>query len=284
MRRRVLHFIGIGAAAFALARWRPPAQSAPPPLPATVTDGRDAEVLYQAGVALGLDRNDVVVQSRLLRDMRFLDHDETDRGSLYRDALRLGLASSDVVVRRRVIERMEARLRAAGLADEPSEADLRAYLETHRAVYRIPPRVAFVQVFFSRRRRGAHLEADAGAALDRLSSDDPDRAAARGDALPIALPAGLVTERDVARVLGPDLAAHLFALPAGRWSTPIASPYGLHLVWVTERVAASDPSLDSVRAQLRAAVREARADATLQEGLAALRAGDVRTGHTKGMP
>ena len=284
MRRRVLHFIGIGAAAFALARWRPPAPSALPPLPATIADGRDAESLYQAGVALGLDRDDVVVQSRLLRDMRFLDRDETDRGSLYRDALRLGLASSDVVVRRRVIERMEARLRASALADEPSEADLRAYLDTHRAVYRIPPRVAFVQVFLSRQRRGTHLEADARAVLERLSNDGPDRAATRGDALPIALPGGLVTERDVARVLGPDVAAHLFALPAGRWSTPIASPYGLHLVWVKERVAAADPSFASVRAQLRAAVREARADAALQEGLAALRAADGRAAHPTGMP
>lgn len=271
MRRTVLHFVCIGALGFALAGSRPPARPLPPPSP---SDAPDDDALYRAGLALQLDRDDAVVQSRLLRNMRFLDG-ETDRESLYREALDLGIDRGDAVVRRRVVERMRARLRAPALAAEPSEADLEAYLAAHRDAFRIPPRAAFVQIFFNAQRRGARAEADARAMLARLGPADIARAEALGDPLPVAPATAPLCERDVARVLGAELAARVLALPPGRWSGPIASPYGLHLVWVTERIAAVDPSLATVRGQVRAAVREAGAEAALRESLAALRAGDA---------
>jgi parvulin-like peptidyl-prolyl isomerase len=47
-------------------------------------------------------------------------------------------------------------------------------------------------------------------------------------------------------------------LQPGRWSEPIRSPYGIHLVWVAERDAATIPALDAVRPRVLRAYRAER--------------------------
>ena len=63
--------------------------------------------------------------------------------------------------------------------------------------------------------------------------------------LPGELPLGPLSE--VSRAFGSEFAAKVDALAPGQWSGPIESPYGLHLVLVTERVAPTRPALADVR-------------------------------------
>ena len=63
--------------------------------------------------------------------------------------------------------------------------------------------------------------------------------------LPPELPLGSLSE--VSRAFGSEFAAKVDALAPGQWSGPIESPYGLHLVLLTERVAATRPALADVR-------------------------------------
>jgi parvulin-like peptidyl-prolyl isomerase len=51
----------------------------------------------------------------------------------------------------------------------------------------------------------------------------------------------------VSRAFGTEFAAKVDALAPGQWSGPIESPYGLHLVLVTERKAPTRPALADVR-------------------------------------
>jgi parvulin-like peptidyl-prolyl isomerase len=51
----------------------------------------------------------------------------------------------------------------------------------------------------------------------------------------------------VARTFGDKFAAGIDALEPGLWGGPVESSYGLHLVLITERVAAAGPALADVR-------------------------------------
>jgi PPIC-type PPIASE domain len=108
--------------------------------------------------------------------------------------------------------------------------------------------VALRQVYLSADRRGSSVRADAERLLARLRAADPKQDTARlGDPtmLPHALPLGPLAE--VTRAFGSDFATKVDALEPGRWTGPIESPYGLHLVRVDERVAPSRPTLAEVR-------------------------------------
>jgi parvulin-like peptidyl-prolyl isomerase len=66
--------------------------------------------------------------------------------------------------------------------------------------------------------------------------------------------------------------AYLLAgLPEGRWSDPIPSAYGLHSVWLEERMAAILPSLDAVRNQISQRILAERSEQRLTDFLKQLR-------------
>ena len=70
---------------------------------------------------------------------------------------------------------------------------------------------------------------------------------------------------------GKSFADRVFGLPIGAWSAPIASPYGLHLVWVEGRTPEHMPPLAAVRHQVVQGVMAERADLQLARGLTGLR-------------
>ena len=259
MRRPLLHFLAIGAALFALFH-------RPPPRP----DLPDDELFYRAAVERGWDRSDPIVRGRLVRNMRFLAP-EDPRGdqALVDEAFALGLQEGDLVVRRRLIQRM--RLQAWGRADarEPSEAELREVFARHRARLAEPSRVRLSHVYLSRDRRGERVAADARALRDRLPG--PAQAPALGDPFLLGAHFPALNERELAARFGPGFAATALALEPGRWSEPIASSYGLHLVWVHERTPGGEARFEAVRPALRELARlERRAEAE-RELLAGLR-------------
>jgi hypothetical protein len=271
-RRAVVHFALLGAVLFACTRWLGTAgEAGTPRIPPALGAALDEEVLYQSALANRLDRDDPVVQARLVRDMQFLDGGATDGAALYRDAARLGLASDDLVIRRRLIERMRMRLQDSALAAEPAEAELQVYLDNHRQCFRIPARVGLTQVFVGRQRHGAATDADATRLRDDLTAADVGRAAELGDPLPLPAHLPSASEQDLARLFGAEFAAAAMRLEPGRWQGPLRSPYGLHVVWVHDHTPATDPPLDAVRAAVRAALREERAAAAVRAGIAALR-------------
>ena len=49
-----------------------------------------------------------------------------------------------------------------------------------------------------------------------------------------------------------ELAEQLFKLPVEQWSGPLRSGYGWHLVYITAKLPAESPALDTVREQVLA--------------------------------
>src|SRR5262249_48087178 len=170
---------------------------------------------------------------------------------LERMARRLGLERSDLVIRRHLVEMMRLAAGWVGADDLPSEADLEAYRVAHAAEFTPPTRVRMTQLYLSADAHGARLAADASALLDdlRRSGSGPADAAGRGDAF-IRGAESDGTRADRERTFGPGFAAALDGQPLRTWVGPLASSYGLHLVWIDERGPAPTPPLATIRGRL----------------------------------
>ena len=185
-------------------------------------------------------------------ELRALIDDHVKEEIFYREALALGLDKDDVVVRRRLRQKMEFLSEDVAMMAEPTDADLAGYFAAHRKEFEVAASLSFRHVFFSSERRGASAEADATRTLERLreldrAGDSVKDTSELGDAFLLPTQFDHVTEGDVAKQLGAEFAAALTKAPSDEWSGPIRSEYGIHLVRVAERTAAREPSLEEVR-------------------------------------
>jgi peptidyl-prolyl cis-trans isomerase C len=171
---------------------------------------------------------------------------------LYREAVALGLDSDDVVIRRHLRQKYEFVTQDLAYDTEPDEATLRAYYEAQPNRYAQAAQVSFSHILFSTDRRGAAAEADAMQALaDLQTATVPEAADLLGDAT--SLPSGfeLMSAVEVEAIFGPDFAAALMRLEPGRWSSPITSGYGLHLVWRSEKISGGPMAFETVRQRVK---------------------------------
>jgi len=74
-----------------------------------------------------------------------------------REAMALGLDKDDVVIRRRLRQKLEFVSEDTAAQVEPTEADLTAYLNAHPDSFRTEPRYTFDQFYFDPLKRGASL-------------------------------------------------------------------------------------------------------------------------------
>jgi hypothetical protein len=165
-----------------------------------------------------------------------------------REAMAAGFDRDDTVIRRRLRQKLEFLVEDAAELTPPTEQEMQAWLAAHADAFRVEPRMAFRQVYVSRERRGAAVEADAAAILARLNAAGPGaRIDDVGDAMMLPQEIGPAERRDIDRVFGEGFTKRIEALTPGTWAGPIRSSYGLHLVLVRERDEGSLPKLDTVR-------------------------------------
>lgn len=245
----LLRFAVLGAALFALDRWRTETR-------APAASGRDIVLSrdFVAGLRAGLWRERGREPGEAEFEARLAEHvrDEV----LYRSALARGLDRGDGIIRRRLVQKQTYLLEAEAEPGAPSEGALRSWYEAHRERYRTSARVDMEHRFFSVDRRGARASADAAQALASGAPGDPFLRGERYEA---------VSASELAAVFGEPFAAAVEALPVGRWSGPIASALGQHLVRVTSRregaVAAFEQVRESVAREWREAERARRVEA-----------------------
>jgi parvulin-like peptidyl-prolyl isomerase len=151
---------------------------------------------------------------------------------LSREAIGLGLDKDDVIVKRRLAQKMEFLTDDVSNLREPTQQELRAWFDNNKSEFVQPSRVTFRHVFFSTDRRGATAEAAANKAL--ASAAGRGDAAVRGDPFMFQDHYNERTEQQVAEVFGLEFTATLFSAPIKRWSGPLASGLGWHIVWIED--------------------------------------------------
>jgi len=170
----------------------------------------------------------------------------------YREALALGLDKDDTIIRRRLQEKMRFLSSDIAAQADPSDAELEEYLAQHPDMFRKEPRYSFVQVYLNPSNHGDAIEADASRLLARLK-----REGARADVSTAGDPILLEQEYDatpgseVARLFGKEFAEGLAGLEPGQWQGPVKSGFGLHVVYLREKLPGRLPPLDEVRNLVR---------------------------------
>lgn len=232
-REPLLHFALLGAGVFALhaSVERPAPGPAPLVLDAAFVEGLGA-------------RDDADREARIDAWIR----DEV----LVREARARGLDRGDPIVRRRLVQKMELLLEATADVEPPRPEEVAARLADDPR-YHQPGHTLFEHVFFRRAR--ADPSADARAAL---RTDPPGE----GDAFLLGARIGPRTDAALRSSFGDGFADALSEAPVGRWSGPLESAYGVHLVRVERREPTRVPPLASVEGRVRADLaRERRAEA-----------------------
>jgi hypothetical protein len=173
-------------------------------------------------------------------ELRGLVTDYLKESLLALEAKEMGLDENDTIVRRRLAQKMGFLIQDTARLGEPGEDVLRRFYDARRDQYRSSARITFAQVFFK-------TEEGARRALDELKARSP---ADLGDPSLLERNFSQADEQSVAGVLGPEIAARIFALAPGQWHGPLASSYGFHLVQVSEVLAGEERPFDQVRAKV----------------------------------
>ncbi len=245
----------------------------PEQLSALIAQAVDEELLYREARLLALDFEDSSVRRRLVEKMRAVsDRPGRSPDELVREAHALGL-DDDIVIRRLLMEKMRLVLAQDPMAPPLTEMDLRDYLHRHRDRFEQPAELTFSHIFLSKSAHGADLEGDAQRMLAQLRARSTPLSVALEWSDPFLLGQQIraYSQNRLTARFGKSFAEQVFTLQPGNWSPPIASPYGLHLVWVEEKTAPRLPELATVWRQVAEGAQKERADAQLAQGMTALR-------------
>jgi PPIC-type PPIASE domain len=135
---------------------------------------------------------------------------------------------------------------------QPTDNELRAYLRAHPDSFRVDQRLTFRQVFLDAEKRGKGLAQDTAQLLAQLNREGGKTdILAMGDSILLDHSFDALPANEVARLFGDKFAKTLGGLPLDRWQGPIESSYGVHLVFVTQRLEGRMPELAEVRDAVR---------------------------------
>ena len=187
---------------------------------------------------------------------------------LAREAQAMGLGENDTIVRRRLAQKLKFLVEDTSRLAEPDEAELRRYFEANAARFEDGSRVSFSQIYFNPENR-KDAAGDAGVVLAGLSADAS--AAELGDRFLLGSDMADADRQAIAGAFGDEFADALLAVEPGKWSGPLKSGYGTHLVFVSARETAKKPAFEAVRDRVVAEWRRESEQKVSADYLARLR-------------
>jgi hypothetical protein len=238
-REPLLHFLVIGLALFAVYRELNPAAMESP-----------REIVVTQARIEALAENFARTWSRppTPQELQGLVNDYVAEEIYYREAMAMGLDRDDIVIRRRLRQKMEFISADVAAAEKPTDAQLADYLAKHPDEFRRPPTFTFQQVYFDTERRGEAAAAEATRLLTQLKAGRDAGDAGDSTLLPPAMKSA--SPQDVENTFGSDFAAAVAAAPVGQWTGPVRSAYGLHLLRVDASSPGALPPLQEVRGEV----------------------------------
>ena len=166
---------------------------------------------------------------------------------LYREAMAIGLDKDDVIIRRRLAQKMQYLFDDLSVVSEPTETELELFLSEHASRFTRPATISFSQIYLDPREHGSKIDEDAKQLLEQLKTtragvdafDLGDRS---------LLPYDFTKEREseIAGMFGTAFSKQAFSLPVNSWAEPISSEYGVHLIYIHSRTEAKLPPLAEI--------------------------------------
>jgi peptidyl-prolyl cis-trans isomerase C len=186
-------------------------------------------------------------------DMRRLIENKVREEIFYREALALGLDKEDIIVKRRLAQKMEFLVEDLAALRDPTTEELRAWFEKNPERFTPAPRVSFHHLYFSPDRRGAEVKEEAESAREQLNGkplDSPVQATL-ADSFMFQDSYNDRTPEQVAAVFGTPFAKTLLLLTPGSWQGPIESGLGWHIVWVESITPGRTPAFSEIEPEIK---------------------------------
>jgi peptidyl-prolyl cis-trans isomerase C len=179
---------------------------------------------------------------------------------LSREAMALGLDRNDEIIRRRLAQKMEFLFEDLGDLQDPTPAELEAWMEKNPDRFMSPPRISFHHLYFALDKHGGMARQNAQAALAKLGGAPAEPAGSAVTSDPFMFQDTYIdrTPESVAKDFGPSFAQAIFKLLPGRWAGPIQSGYGWHLVFVDAIDPGRMPAFSEIEPQVKADWLETR--------------------------
>ena len=172
---------------------------------------------------------------------------------LYREALAMGLDKDDIIVKRRMLQKMD--FLAEDLSDlrEPSREELQAWFKNNAQRFAYPPRISFRHLYFSFDKHGANTAGAAAAALKQIAgkpANSPDMAALADPFMFRDYYADRSPDQ-VGSEFGGKFERSVFELKPGSWLGPLESGFGWHLVFVDSLTPGRVPEFAEVESEVK---------------------------------
>ena len=209
-------------------------------------------------------------------ELQQLIDDYVREEALYREAVALGMDENDYVIKQRMIQSIEFITNGfVAAAVNASDADVREYFEQHRDDYFVDPVLTFTHVFYSNERRSAEEAVElAEAKLAELTRDHVafSEAPRHGERFPYFVNYVERAPAFLASHFGAAMTEALFSLEPNdaTWKGPFESPYGAHLVLLTDSREGRYPNLHEVEPAVRRDVERATMDALNDQAIQAI--------------
>jgi len=158
----------------------------------------------------------------------------------YREAVAMGLDKSDPAIKRRLRQIIELML--DDYSDVyPSENQLLEYLSVHSEKFIQDPTISFVHRFFAMDKKQEAMEE-----LSKLQ-EGTDSEISQNQGLNL-IPDEFenVSQQEVRSTFGQIFSNDIFEMSTDSWQGPVASAYGWHLVYVSQRIEGEIPPLSEI--------------------------------------
>ena len=251
----LIHFLALGALLFLFFHWR--GASGPGSTSIVITHAQIEQLAV--GFARTWQKPPTEAELKGLVDEYVKEEIAT------REAFAMGLDRDDVIIRRRLRQKLEFLAEDTIQSAPPTDADLNAWMARHPEAFHSEPQVAFRQVYLSPQRHGASIHSDAEKLLAKLQAAGPKVSIDHyGDPTMLPTDQPLAPLFDTSRSFGDDFAKELMKAEPGKWTGPVESPYGLHLILVSEKIPSGQQPLSAIRPQVEREVLLERKNKELQ--------------------
>ena len=155
---------------------------------------------------------------------------------LYREALKLDLDKNDRIIKRRLAQKVEFLKQEES---EPSKADLENFYNNNKSKYVVEDLYTFKHYFFSNENNAL---IDANKSLIDLAEGGE----VKSDPFILGNEINLASKNDIQKNFGSIFYENLTLMNENEWSEPIASDYGLHIVFIKKKIIGYVPSLTQI--------------------------------------
>ena len=188
------------------------------------------------------------------------------------EAIAMGLDKDDIVIRRRLSQKLEYLSQDLAGAGTPTDEELAAFLTQNAKAYETPALVTLTHIFFDPDKRGDQALEEAKSQKVFLANLKvaPTDARSYGDQFLLQSYYPERTYAELSKLFGSGFVETLTKLPAGEWHGPVLSGYGVHLVYIHRREEARPAKLEDVKDRVLADWQDNRRKELSEKYLAGL--------------